>query len=123
VELSLVSTASAGIRFSHNKVLKKMDKESSGNNPSADVQTFLATLCYLMSRHAEHPAAELADIMRDHFSMMQSHPDFQSGFFERSREKTRVSLAQTRDPRNTEKHKFGSLEMRDEILFLLARST
>ena len=56
-----------------------MAKESSGNYPSADVQTLLATLCYLMSRHAESPSAELANIISDHFSMMQSHPDCQSG--------------------------------------------
>ena len=58
-----------------------MAKESSLNNPSADVQTLLATLCYLMSRHAEHPTAELANIISDHFSIMQSHPDCQSGIF------------------------------------------
>lgn len=72
-------TAPAGIRFSLCKVLKKMDKEISGNYSAADVETLLATLCYLMSRHAEHPTAELANIISDHFSMMQSHPDCQSG--------------------------------------------
>ena len=56
-----------------------MAKESSGNYPSADVQTLLATLCYLMSRHAENPSAELANIISDHFSIMQNHPDCQSG--------------------------------------------
>ena len=56
-----------------------MDKKDFYVYSSTDVKTLLATLCYLMSRHAENPSQELANVISDHFSIMQSHPECQSG--------------------------------------------
>ena len=58
-----------------------MDKKNTPIYQSVDVHTLLATLCYLMSRHAENPSQELANVISDHFSIMQSHPECQSGIF------------------------------------------
>ena len=71
--------ALAGTHFFQIKALKEMDKKNIGGYPSTDVHTLLATLCYLMSRHAENPSQELASVISDHFSIMQNHPDCQSG--------------------------------------------
>ena len=49
-----------------------MDKKNTPSCQSVDVRTLLATLCYLMSRHAENPSQELANVISDHFSIMQS---------------------------------------------------
>ena len=56
-----------------------MINKSPGSSPATDVQTLLATICYLMSRHAETPSSHLANIISDHFSILQNHPDCQSG--------------------------------------------